>query len=518
MRQGDSVDDDVDIAIVGFGPTGALAACLAGQAGFSVLVVERASEVYDRPRAIALDHEVMRLFQQIGIVDQVAAHVAPFPASIHHGVDGQPIRRVDMVPPPYPLGYVPTLVFSQPPVEAILRARATAFGRTRVRLGTTVTGVLQDQDGVTLSLDDGSQPCAVRAAHVIGCDGAASTVRKALGLPLRDLGFDEPWLVVDVLVSEAGLARLPVQAAQFCDPDRPASYIVGPGNHRRWEIMLNPGEDPRVMERPEKVWALLARWLDPGEATLWRSASYRFHALVAQRWCDGRVFLAGDAAHQQPPFLGQGMCQGLRDAANLMWKLDAVLHQGAVPALLDSYGAERSAHVTQLTTRLIEIGRGICERDPVAARARDARLREQGGGKAPVVLRQDVVPPLTSGFLSSGPHPANGRLFPQPRLVDGRLMDAAHGYGWRLVSTIALDGIALPGWITPVGPVQEAEGVLSVWFARHDAVAALVRPDHYVFGTTATADGITGLIAEAASRLFAPAATQSGKVRQTEGH
>jgi 3-(3-hydroxy-phenyl)propionate hydroxylase len=496
------VETDVDIAIVGFGPTGALAACLAAQAGFSVLVIDRDTAIYDRPRAIALDHEVMRLFQQIGIESRVAPYVAPFPASVHFGADGQPIRRVDMVPPPWPLGYVPTMVFSQPLVEAILRDRAASFPQTSVRLGTTLTGLEQDDHGVTLDLHDGSRAHRLRAARVIGCDGATSTVRKLLGLPLRDLGFDEPWLVVDLLVSEAGLSRLPELAAQYCDPARPISYIVGPGNHRRWEIMLNPGEDPKAMEQPEQVWSLLARWLAPDQARLWRAASYRFHALVAERWRENRVFLAGDAAHQQPPFLGQGMCQGLRDAANLIWKLDAVCHHGADPRLLDTYGAERAAHVALLTARITEIGRAICLRDPEAARARDQRLRDQGGGQAPVVLRQDVVPPLTEGFLSATPHPARGSLFPQPRLADGRLMDTVFGCGWRLVAACPLDDIPLPDWLTRVGPLDEAEGVMAAWFARYGAVAALVRPDHYVYGVATAADAVAGLVGEAQARLF----------------
>jgi len=178
---------------------------------------------------------------------------------------------------------------------------------------------------------------------VIGCDGASSTVRRLAGIALEDLVFDEPWLVVDVKVEPHALAGLPQNSAQFCDPARPASYIVGPGNHRRWEIMLLPGEDPLQMAQPDAVWPLLSKWLTPEDGELWRAAAYRFHALVADDWRRGRVFIAGDAAHQQPPFIGQGMCQGLRDVANLLWKLDRVMRGQSSPRLLDSYTVEPNA-------------------------------------------------------------------------------------------------------------------------------------------------------------------------------
>ena len=200
--------------------------------------------------------------------------------------------------------------------------------------------------------------------------------------------------------------------------------------------MLLPGEDPRRMEEPDQVWRLLEKWLTPADATLWRAASYRFHALVAEQWRRGRVLLAGDAAHQQPPFIGQGMCQGIRDVANLVWKLDRVLRGQSGAALLDSYGEERRAHVRELTTRIKAIGHVICERDPVAAEARDARILAEGDGQPRTITRQDIVPPLQRGLLAAAAHAANGTLFPQPwvRTTTGRqLLDAACGTGWRLV-------------------------------------------------------------------------------------
>jgi len=498
--------NDFDVAIVGFGPSGAVAACLLGQAGLRVLVVEKQTEVWPKPRAIAIDHEILRLFQNIGVSEQVLPHTEPFTASQHFGVDGQLIRHVDMVPAPYPLSYVPSMVFTQPPVEAALRAHAAAYPTVEIVLGAAFAGLQQDADSVTLTLTQDGATRNIRAGYVIGCDGASSPVRQCVGIALKDLVFDEPWLVVDVKVNEAGLAKLPTTAAQFCEPARPSTFIVGPGNHRRWEIMLQPDEDPREMEQDEALWRLLSRWITPEDGTLWRASSYRFHALVAEEWRRGRVFIAGDAAHQQPPFLGQGMCQGIRDVANLSWKLIAVLAGDATDALLDTYGAERGQHVTTLTSRIKAIGHAICERDPDAARARDAKLIADSCGRAPHVTRQEIVPPLETGLLAQDAHPACGTLFPQPWVWDGdgrQRMDERAGTGWRMV----LDGRARPeigggprhitvhqpgdqcGTEHP-GEWVEQDGVLARWFDRHGCIGAIVRPDHYVFGalTAANAD------------------------------
>ena len=497
--------------VVGFGPVGAIATALLGQAGRRVLAVERTTEMFAKPRAIAIDHEILRTLQNIGVAEAVLPHVAPFPPSEHYGVDGQLIRRVDMAAPPYPLGYVPSMVFTQPPVEAALRAHAASFPSVELRLGVECVSLHEESGGVTVRMHPlGGEAYDVTARSVIACDGASSTVRQLLGIRFEDLVFDEPWLVIDMRVNASGLAKLPKTAAQYCEPTRPATFIVGPADHRRWEIMLLPGEDPRAMETEASVWRLLSRWLTPEDGTLWRANSYRFHALVAEGWRDGRVFLAGDAAHQQPPFIGQGMCQGIRDVTNLVWKLNAVDAGHAAERLLDSYEAERKQHVQTLTSRIKHIGHAICERDPVAARARDAALIASGGGEAPTVTRQDIVPPLVTGLLADGAHPARGTLFPQPWLrtaAGERRMDEAAGVGWRVVwdgrQGSAADTPGLPSIAVGGAGLPETEGVLAAWFDRYACAAAIVRPDHYVYGVALTADEVLSMLAELQRHLTA---------------
>jgi 3-(3-hydroxy-phenyl)propionate hydroxylase len=512
--------NDFQVVVVGHGPSGAIAASLLGDRGIRTLAIDRQLEVYDKPRAIAIDHEILRLLDNLGAAERVLPYVAPFPASQHFGAKGQLIRRIDMVAEPYPLGYTPSMVFTQPPVEAALREHAAAYDSVEVELGTELLGFTQSTDGVTLHLrDDRGTTRAVTADYVIACDGASSGTRQQLGIAFEDLVFDEPWLVVDLQVNDASLGKLPQTAAQFCDPSRPTTFIIGPGNHRRFEIMLLPGEDPREMETAAQVWRLLARWITPDDATLWRAASYRFHALVAQEWRRGRIFLAGDAAHQQPPFIGQGMCQGIRDVGNLVWKLDRVLRGQSNAKLLDSYGEERGEHVRQLTSRIKAIGHVICERDPDAAAARDERILAEGGGQPRTITRQEIVPPLQTGLLAFPLHTAHGTLFPQPwiRTAEGRRrLDSVAGTEWRLVLDMRnelelspdLQAIMTQLDIRPIriGPaaddvLTEEDGVLAAWFDRHDCRAAIVRPDHYVFGVASETSALGALFTDLAERL-----------------
>ena len=454
------MNDSYDVAVVGLGPVGATCTALLGTLGLKTLAIEREEAVYDKPRAFSLDHEVMRVFQDLGIAAAVAPHTAPFTPSEYYGVDGQLIKRLGALPPPWPLGWPPSMVFNQPAVDALLRQRAAALADVAY---SELEELEQSKKEVTLRLRDRT----VTAKYVVGCDGAASTVRKALGIEYEDLDFDQPWLVVDLLVSERGLAKLPKVSIQYCEPARPSTYLIGVGSHRRWELMLLPEE-----KEPEDPWKLLSRWLAPEDAQLLRSAAYRFHALVARQWRRGRVFLAGDAAHQQPPFTGQGMCQGIRDAANLSWKLHHVIAGQAGERLLDTYEVERRGHAKRLIAVVKDIGSVICERNVDKARARDRWHLAQASGEVPTVPHQQLIPPLEAGFLSSKSHPMNGTLFPN----DG-------GAGLRTVK------------------LSESDGVVAQWFKNSACTAAIVRPDHYVYGVARDDAALERMLKEVAKQL-----------------
>jgi 3-(3-hydroxy-phenyl)propionate hydroxylase len=487
--------------IVGFGPTGAVASALLGQYGLSVLVCDSQTEVYDKPRAIALDHEIMRVFQQIGILEDIAPFIEPFTDSHFFGAQGQLIKIMSTVPPPYPQGFPPSLVFTQPAIERALRRAVGKIGNVTVALGTSFSRLKAQDCCVDIELSSAASPAInVEAKYLIACDGASSTVRKSLDIAWTDLGFDQAWLVVDTLLNRQGLKKLPKVSFQICEPARPSTMVIGPGMHRRWEFAINPNEDPKQLETPEGTWKLLSRWLLPTDAKLWRQASYRFHALVAERWQVGRVFLVGDAAHQQPPFLGQGMCQGIRDAANLAWKIAAVLRDGASEKILASYESERKAHVTELTSRIKHIGELVGERDPAKATLRDQKLLNEHSGTVKPTPRQNVQPPIGAGLRSALAHPALGTLFPQPWMIRANKkhrLDELLGCGWRLILAndaskslclianqaqsehLAFCRIGSKGW-------HETEGVLENWFKQNQCKAVLLRPDHYVYGTAET--------------------------------
>lgn len=479
-----------DVAIIGCGPVGAFAANLLGKSGLSVLVIEKEAHPYPLPRAVHLDHEMMRLFQSAGVIDRVAGDMRDTEGHLHVGADHGVIRYMGTVGRPRPFSWSNDYFFYQPELEDHLRDALAAYPNVTLRLGTGFSGLEQDEGGVILHLATDAGVEQVRARYVIACDGARSAVRKALDISLDDLNFDEPWLVVDAEVDgpvrfpdlwgvpEA--ANLQTLSVMMCDPKRPATIVPGRGNHRRWEFMLLPGEDDQAMMQPEAVAGLVAPYLEGVPHKIVRAATYHFHGLIAERWRQGGVFLAGDAAHQTPPFFGQGMCHGLRDIANLAWKLALVLAGKAPDALLDSYQPERDPHVRAVISAAVGAGRYICLLDPEAAAARDVRMREE----AKVVQQgtaADLIPPISTGIVAVGT-PGAGERFIQPR-VGGRLLDDVTGGGWRLftrnpatqasdVTVIDLDTL-------------DDGGAIHGWLEARYADAVLLRPDHYVFGTSA---------------------------------
>ncbi|MFC0687383.1 bifunctional 3-(3-hydroxy-phenyl)propionate/3-hydroxycinnamic acid hydroxylase [Novosphingobium clariflavum] len=496
-----------DVVVVGCGPVGALAANLLGLKGLKVLVLERELEHYPLPRAVHLDHEMMRLFQSAGVIGQVEGDMIATDGHLHVGADHGVIRYMGTVGKPRPFGWANDYFFYQPELEAHLREGFAAMPNVTLKLGASFTGLTQDADGVTVDYLGGAEARSVRARWVIAADGARSAVRKALGVTLDDLRFEEPWLVVDAEVEGpvafpplsgvpegADLQRLSVM---MCDPARPATVVPGRRDHRRWEFMLLPGEDDTAMMAPEKVAELVGAWMADVPHRIVRAATYRFHGLVAHQWQVGNVFLAGDAAHQTPPFFGQGMCHGLRDVANLAWKMDAVANHGAAPAVLATYQRERDPHVRAVIGAAVAAGRYICELDPARAAQRDARIRAEAAQRSGETAH-DLIPAIGEGVILAGTAGAGGR-FVQPVLTDGRKLDDLTGGDWRLfVRDDAVPGQA-EGVTRILASTLPDHGAVTTWLDDHGVDAVLVRPDHYVFGTAG--DSAEDLLAARAAQL-----------------
>lgn len=461
----------IDLLVVGFGPTGATLAGLAAKRGLRVLVVDRDTEIFPLPRAVQCDHEVLRTLQELGCADEVMAG-----STLNDGLSFLSAEREVLasvtVPPLAPTGWPTSVFFHQPTFEQVLRRTVAELG-AEVLLGTEVTAIDQDDDAVTVHLA-GAEP--IRARYAVGCDGARSTTRKIVGTDLRDSGFEEPWLVVD-LILDGEVASLPTRCLQVCDPARPHTLVPMPGKRFRFEFMLLPGESAEQIQQAEVIDDLLRPWIEPTQVAIERAAVYVFHGLVATRWRHGRVFLAGDAAHQTPPFLGQGMCAGMRDAANLAWKLAAVL-AGAPDALLGTYQLEREPHAQAVIDAAVGFGQLICMLDPAAAAERDAAMlaaraaRAGGDDEAP-----DIFPPLVPGPAVG---PGGGDLSAQPTLEGTRLDDLA-GAGFVLCTATALaPGAPVLSWWQQRATVIDAVSHPEVTAVLRGAQACVVRPDRYV--------------------------------------
>ncbi|AHH19797.1 putative FAD-binding monooxygenase [Nocardia nova SH22a] len=501
-----------DVIVVGAGPVGSTAALLADRLGLSVVLVDSSTEVYPKPRAIHFDADIMRIFQFAGLADELTPRVRATSGALHLGADGEPIRDFRVVATEGDLGWMPHYMFYQPELDALLRQRAAESAGVRTAYGWSCESVDELDDHVVVELRDGSGSVRrERARYVIAADGSASPIRKALGIELTDYGFDEPWVVIDGDVDDETLG--PDYSIMYCDPRRPATYVPGPRGHRRWEFMILPGEDGAALGTPDAALDLIREvtpWLGDGQLEIGRAAVYRFHALVAERWRHGRVLLAGDAAHQTPPFYGQGMCHGIRDVRNLTWKLKAVLREDVSDGLLDSYQQEREPHVRAIIEQSVANGRYICVLDDAEARARDARMRELMANPAPRAPKtwRDTIPGLSAGVLHEGTlSPATGLLFPQPRVTRAGIrrtrLDEVLGQGWALV-------VAAPHSVPDASDVAilvvgqditDEDCVLAQWFRSFGVDAVLIRPDRYVFGVANGADGPRALLDARAAAL-----------------
>jgi 3-(3-hydroxy-phenyl)propionate hydroxylase len=352
---------DADVIVVGMGPVGAALAVLLGRHGIRVIAIDAATEIHAQPRAIALDNEALRILQSVGVRDGELPSVAIPQVQYHSPVFGRfarigTARVID--------GHPMLVTFFQPDLERLLRARIAALPDVEVGLGVSLMTLVDDGTLVHARLRDADgRQWSARAPFLVGCDGAGSLVRRLLGLEFEGHTFAQDWLIVDAMD-----VPNPIDHIEFiCDPRRPTPHMVGPGGRQRWEFMLHPGEDARAMERPESVRRLLAPWCDVERVRIERTAVYRFHAREARSFSKGRCFLAGDAAHVTPPFAGQGLVAGLRDVANLAWKLAWVVRDRADVRILDSYDAERRPHARKIINLARMLGALVMPRNRLAA-------------------------------------------------------------------------------------------------------------------------------------------------------
>lgn len=503
-------DRHVPVAVVGAGPTGLTLANLLGVMGVGVLLVERNATTVQEPRAVSIDDESLRTMQAAGVVDQVMEAVVPGYGSHYHRAPGtRSFARVEPTEQPY--GYPRRNAFRQPVLEGQLRHALSRFGEVETLFGWRLESHRAEANRVTLDLvGPAGETRIVTCDHLVGCDGAASLIRARHSVQLEGTTFDERWLILD-LENHPNTTK---HTEVFCDPRRPCITLPGPADTRRYEFKLLPGETDEAMLAPEMVARLLETHGANPRATLRRKVVYRFHARVAPRWSFGRVHLAGDAAHLTPPFAGQGMNSGIRDAHNLAWKLAAVIEGRLGPGLLDSYERERKGHVWQMVELALRMGRVMAPASALHGFATRAMFRTLNlwPRARDYVAQQRYKPPprFDGGFLipdGTGRASMVGRLLPQPqvRTADGRtvLLDEVVGnrfallaYGadapavlaarrepvWDALDAVRIailppDGTPTEGHVTAVAATDAG---LAAVFAGKPAHALLLRPDHYV--------------------------------------
>ncbi|SAK86412.1 3-(3-hydroxyphenyl)propionate hydroxylase [Caballeronia hypogeia] len=517
--------DEYDVAVVGYGPAGEVLASTLGAAGFRVLVVERWPQPYPLPRLTTLDGEVCRVVQATGIDTDMAFQETSVQDACHF-VDaaGAPLMVVK-----YPglLGGWPSRVsVFQPDFERSIAAKVATMLNVDVLRGWEATSLSQTDDVVTLGIAPFSEESGVehnasrviRAKYLVGTDGARSFVRAALDIQMRDFDLHERWLNFDAEI----LRPLPDELLKlkiFMDPARPHMHMPIGKRRLRLEFRVMEGETDEAMTHPDVAWDFLSRQhgLGPEDVRIMRQVVYHYHTRVTSQWRTGRVFLAGDAAHTMPPYMGQGGCAAIRDGRNLGWKLVEVLAGRSTDALLDEYGAERGPHVTTLVMASDRLSRVVNIVDVAAAEARNQGMREKGEGHPPELpsLQAGVLYRDAAGIVAAG----SGRYTPQGRLRRDGIEDRGDqflGGAFQLwcrkdpaafIGAQALDILDRLG--CKVGVFEDAtsehafediDGTYLSFLDSLDADVAIVRPDFYLFGAV-RANGIDALVADLFVRL-----------------
>ncbi len=495
-----------DVAIIGYGPTGATAANLLGRFGLKVAVIERDPDIYMRARAISIDEEVMRVWQSAGLADRLQPDMLP----------GQPIAFVDSEGRPFiemtikskGSGHPPQQFIYQPAVDTVLRQGVARFPNVDVLVEHECLRVLNKSDHVELMLADLKADAFKRlqASYVIAADGGSSPTRAQLGIGYEGKTFAERWIVIDTKVHKIWDAH---DRLRFhCDPERPTVDCPTPLSHHRWEFPIREDEDEQKMSSHQEIWKLLnAQGITEDNVEILRAVVYSHHVRFADRWRSGRTFLAGDAAHAMPPWLGQGMSAGVRDAANLCWKLAAVLRSQAPESLLDPYQSERMPHVKEVTRRAVFVGSVIKERHRplVAVRNHGYRRLTKLPGVMGAFQKLWWIPDARyrKGFLGNGGS-AIGWQLPQPMVsttAGPARFDDVIGGQWALIHTGALPAganawtrlgaasFALngPGTKPAADAIADHSGALTAWLRKKSCAAVVIRPDGFIY--TAAAEG-----------------------------
>lgn len=506
---------NTSVVICGAGPAGLVLAHLLGMEHIDVILIEKLASTVAEPRAIAIDGESLRTLQKIGLYQGFEPELLTGISADYINGQGETLFHAGN-PEARPYGFATVNSFDQPALDRYLAQQLESRQSVQLRFNHTLDSFEQDEAGVRVSCTDaGGEPLLIQAQYLIGCDGGRSTVRSLLDIPMSGESNPQPWLVIDT--RDAHLDK-EMDCRFFCDPQRPGMTIRKRHGERRWEWMLMPGEEREFLLEDDNIRDIIAPYTDVSQVDIYRKRVYDFHAIIAERWREGRVFLAGDAAHMTPPFAGQGLNSGFRDVSNLGWKLAAVVKGHAADALLDSYELERREHAWQLIETALQLGQQIQPIDPQQAAERDAFFAELNKDPAGMqALEDEMFSAILNrsvdqgAVVDAGAGSIAGRLLIQPVLQNGSggdvLLDDCLGSGFAIVGYECdprklLTGDVQQQWrslgaeLVSIGRAGSAAGMdledqtgeLAAWLGSEQPCLLLVRPDRFCMAAATPSD------------------------------
>ena len=481
---------DYDVVIVGLGPTGGVLANLIAKHNLSIKILEKENQLYNLPRAVHFDDEIMRVFETIGISENFLKQTI-----INKGtrfIDENNNLLLDWPRPKVITenGWYPSYRFHQPDLERNLRKKLSNFKKVSISQNSDVFNLENKKDHVEVTYKNvkTEKENILRSKYVIGCDGGRSFVREVIDAGMDDLGFEQRWAVIDVLLKTKNI-ELPDRTIQYCSSSRPATYCRNVGRRRRWEIALKNERDEKQFLREENLWKFLNRWVSKEDIKIERKAVYTFQSAIAKKWQKGRIFLAGDAAHLSPPFMGQGMCAGIRDASNLAWKIAFCCQNEHNIKLLNSYQSERYKNVKEYILTTMNMGKLLNEMGGTNV-SKTVKNAEDGS------KTMSTIKPSMGPGLGSLKDKNRGKIFPNIKFDKNKTIDEFYdkkiilfskkNYNQNNISNVSGDKF------------EELIGILK----KFNSEALIVRPDRYILSSTNENNNINDFVEKTLSSVY----------------
>ena len=465
---------EYDVTVIGLGPTGGTLANLMALNGFSVLVLEREKNYYPLPRAVHFDDEIMRVFQTIGISKEFLKYTI-----INKGTKFVNSKEQVILDWPRPRkvtdnGWYPSYRFNQPDLERQLRKKLKNYKKVSIRQNSEVNKVINFKDHVKIFFLDTRNKSSnlVKSKYVIGCDGANSITRNQIGTKMDNLGFTQKWAVVDLILKK-DKKNLPDRTIQYSNPKQPATYCRNVGKRRRWEFAIRNNLTEKTILSDKYIWNFLKPWLKKSEAYLERKTIYTFESAISRKWRKGRIFIAGDAAHLMPPFMGQGMCAGIRDISNLAWKISKSLRDKHDEKFLNTYQSERFSNVKQYIETTMRMGEFINAVESI--QITDNISSENDGTKS----MQSIKPKLGYG-LGENKDQNRGKIFPQFKLNNGKYLDE----NFCKKPILLYSSKIKKNMLNKINSIKsnQVKG-LSSYLKKSNSKALIVRPDRFILAS-----------------------------------